>query len=53
MNRWLENFVYRVDIEWWVFIAAGSFALAIALVTISVQALKAALANPVKNLRTE
>lgn len=53
MNRWLENFVYRVDIEWWVFIAAGSFAVAIALITISVQAVNAALANPVKNLKTE
>jgi putative ABC transport system permease protein len=53
MNKWLENFVYRVDIEWWVFAIAGSFAVGIALVTISAQAIKAALVNPVKNLRSE
>ena len=53
MRKWLEDFSYRVNIEWWVFVLAGSIALLIALVTICFQAVKAALANPVKNLRTE
>jgi putative ABC transport system permease protein len=53
MNKWLGDFNYRVDINWWVFVLAGSIALVIALATISFQAIKAALANPVKNLRTE
>ncbi|HEX6180485.1 MAG TPA: FtsX-like permease family protein, partial [Chitinophagaceae bacterium] len=52
-NKWLQDFTYRVNIEWWVFVAAGIAALSIALLTISVQAIKAALANPVKSLRTE
>ncbi|MEO7522537.1 MAG: FtsX-like permease family protein, partial [Ferruginibacter sp.] len=53
MNKWLEDFAYRINISWWVFIAAGICAAAIALFTISFQAIKAALTNPVKNLRTE
>ncbi len=53
MNKWLQDFSYRVNIGWWVFIMAGSVALLIALVTISFQAIKAAVANPVKSLRTE
>ena len=53
MHTWLQDFAYRIDIRWWVFPAAGALALLIALVTISFQALKAAGANPVKNLRTE
>jgi putative ABC transport system permease protein len=53
MNRWLEDFPYRVSISWWVFAVSGIAALIIALVTVSFQAIKAALANPVKNLRTE
>jgi putative ABC transport system permease protein len=53
MNRWLENFVYRVDLRWWVFAVAGVLALVIALVTISFQTVRAAVANPVKSLRTE
>jgi putative ABC transport system permease protein len=52
-NKWLQDFTYRIDIEWWVFIVAGVAAIGIALLTISVQAIKAALANPVKSLRTE
>lgn len=52
-NEWLQNFAYRVRIEWWVFVLAGIVALGIALLTISFQAVKAALANPVKSLRTE
>jgi putative ABC transport system permease protein len=53
MKHWLQDFAYRVDIAWWVFILAGSIAACIALLTISVQAIKAALANPIKSLRTE
>jgi putative ABC transport system permease protein len=53
MSRWLEDFAYRIDLAWWIFALAGIVALAIALVTISFQALKAALANPVKSLRNE
>lgn len=53
MQGWLQNFVYRVVIGWWVFLAAGGAALVIALATISTHALKAALANPVKTLRYE
>lgn len=52
-NRWLEDFTYRINIEWWVFVVAGIMALVIALATISFQAVKAALSNPVKSLRTE
>jgi len=53
MNIWLQDFAYRINIEWWFFALAGFGALAIALVTISFQAIKAATANPVKSLRTE
>jgi putative ABC transport system permease protein len=53
MNKWLENYTYRIAIDWWVFILAGLLALIIALVTISLQSIRAAVANPVKNLRTE
>tara|TARA_R110002073_G_scaffold279026_1_gene443123 strand:- start:405914 stop:408346 length:2433 start_codon:yes stop_codon:yes gene_type:complete len=53
MNRWLEDFTYRVEMGWWVFAAAIILALTIAIVTVSYQAIKAALANPVKSLRTE
>jgi hypothetical protein len=53
MHKWLEGFVYRVDIGWWVFVVAGIVALLIALLTISFQSIKAAIANPVKSLRTE
>ena len=53
MNRWLEDFAYRITISWWVFALAGIIALLIALLTISFQAIKAAIANPVKSLRTE
>lgn len=53
MDRWLEDFAYRSQISWWVFPVAGMMVLVIALLTISFQAIKAALANPVKNLRTE
>ena len=54
MNSWLlGDFAYRVDIGWWVFVVAGIAALLIALLTVSFQAIKAAIANPVKSLRTE
>jgi putative ABC transport system permease protein len=53
MNKWLQGFAYRVNISWWVFVIAGVLALLIALVTVSFQSIKAAIANPVKSLRTE
>ena len=53
MNKWLQDFAYRIDIGWWIFFAAGVIALLIALITVSSQAIKAAVANPVKSLRTE
>jgi len=53
MNKWLQNYAYRIKIGWWIFIVAGVLAMLIALVTISFQAIKAAVANPVKSLRTE
>jgi putative ABC transport system permease protein len=53
IHRWLEDYAYRVPISWWVFVLAGVTALLIALVTVSLLALKAAVANPVKSLRSE
>nr|NIR52400.1 FtsX-like permease family protein [candidate division KSB1 bacterium]NIR70590.1 FtsX-like permease family protein [candidate division KSB1 bacterium]NIS27726.1 FtsX-like permease family protein [candidate division KSB1 bacterium]NIT74554.1 FtsX-like permease family protein [candidate division KSB1 bacterium]NIU28379.1 FtsX-like permease family protein [candidate division KSB1 bacterium] len=53
MNQWLQNFAYRVDMSWWVFALAGGLALGIALLTVSSQAIRAALANPVDSLRYE
>ena len=53
MNKWLQDFAYRVNISWWIFVAAGLVALLIALVTVSFQAIRAAITNPVKSLRTE
>ena len=53
MNNWLKDFAYRIHIQWWVFIIAGIAAALIAFLTVSFQAIKAAVANPVKNLRTE
>jgi putative ABC transport system permease protein len=53
MHKWLQDFAYRVDIYWWVFAVAGLAAVVIALLTVSFQAIKAAVANPVKSLRTE
>jgi len=53
MNRWLEGFAYRVEIHFWIFILAGIVAIAIAALTISFQALRAARENPVKALRSE
>jgi putative ABC transport system permease protein len=53
MSKWLDGFAYKVGISWWMFMLAGMIAILIALLTISFQAIKAALANPVKSLRTE
>jgi putative ABC transport system permease protein len=53
MNKWLQDYVYRINISWWLFAAGGLVAIIIALVTISFQAIKAAIANPVKSLRAE
>jgi putative ABC transport system permease protein len=53
MNNWLDNFAYKTEIEWWVFLLAGSIALMIAIITVSSQSIKAALANPVESLRYE
>nr|WP_294903784.1 ABC transporter permease [uncultured Lacibacter sp.] len=53
MHKWLQNFAYRIDLSWWVFVLAGIAAVTIAVATISFQAIKAAVANPVKSLRTE
>jgi putative ABC transport system permease protein len=53
MKQWLQDFAYRINISWWVFAAAGWIAIAIAVITVSFQAIKAAVRNPVKSLRTE
>lgn len=53
MNKWLQDFAYRINIEWWVFVIAGFAAVAIAFITVSFQAIKAAIANPVNSLRSE
>ena len=53
MHKWLQDFAFRINIGWWIFIGAGLIALLIALFTVSFQAIKAAVANPVKSLRTE
>jgi putative ABC transport system permease protein len=53
MNRWLQDFAYRIHIGWWVFAVATFVSIFIAIITVSFQAVKAAISNPVKNLRTE
>jgi putative ABC transport system permease protein len=53
MNKWLQSFAYRINLGWWIFALAGALALLIALLTVSTQAIKAALANPVEALRYE
>jgi putative ABC transport system permease protein len=53
MSRWLQDYAYRIHIGWWVFAFAGAIALSIAIITLSIQVLKAAVMNPVKSLRTE
>ncbi|RYY26247.1 MAG: FtsX-like permease family protein [Chitinophagaceae bacterium] len=53
MNKWLEDFTYRISISWLTFVTAGVLALLIAIVTVSFQAVKAAVVNPIKSIRTE
>lgn len=53
MHKWLADYAYRININWWVFAIAGIVALLIAMITVSFQAVKAAMSNPIKNLRTE
>jgi putative ABC transport system permease protein len=53
MNKWLQDFAYRITIDWWIFVLAALLALVITLLTISIRAIKAALANPIQSLRTE
>jgi len=53
MNQWLADFAYKINIQWWVFVLAGVLAVAIALLTVSFQSVRAALMNPVKSLRSE
>ncbi len=53
MNKWLEDFSYRIDISWWVFVLAAVLAIVISIITVGYQSIKAAIANPVKSLRTE
>jgi ABC-type antimicrobial peptide transport system permease subunit len=53
MHNWLQDYVYRISISWWIFLAGGFAAIVIALATVSFQAIRAAIANPVKSLRTE
>jgi putative ABC transport system permease protein len=53
MSRWLQDFAYRININWWIFLVTGVLAIIIALLTVGFQAIKAAIANPVKSLRTE
>ncbi|WP_036156995.1 ABC transporter permease [Maribacter forsetii] len=53
MDKWLQGFAYKIDIPWWVFLVSGGMALVIAMITMGFQAIKAAIVNPVKSLRTE
>ncbi|MFT5215037.1 MAG: putative ABC transport system permease protein [Glaciecola sp.] len=53
MNEWLQDFAYRINLSWWIFAMTGVLALIVALTTLSFQAIKAALSNPIKSLRTE
>ena len=53
MNNWLHSYAYKIKMSWWVFVVAGSMSVIIALITISFQSIKAAIANPIKSLRTE
>ena len=53
MNKWLQDFAYKINLSWWIFAVSGATALIIALITISYQTIKAALTNPVKSLRSE
>jgi putative ABC transport system permease protein len=52
-NKWLQEYAYHINVEWWVFALSGASAIVIALLTVSYQAIKAAIINPIKSLRTE
>ena len=53
MNKWLQSFEFRTEISWWIFLAGAAIMIVIALITLGYQTIKAAIANPVKSLRTE
>jgi hypothetical protein len=53
MNKWLLNYTYRTPLDWWIFAAAAGAALVVTLVTVSYQSIRAAMSNPVRNLRSE
>jgi ABC-type lipoprotein release transport system permease subunit len=53
MNRWLQDYAYRIPVSWWIFVLAGAAALFIALITVSTRAIKVAMANPIESLRSE
>jgi putative ABC transport system permease protein len=53
MEKWLQGFAYRVNVQWWIFALAGTLAIVIALFTVSYQAVRAALMNPIRSLRSE
>ena len=53
VNKWLQSFEYRINIQWWIFVVAGLAAMILALATIIIRSVKAAMANPVKSLRSE
>jgi len=53
MQRWLADFAYRIDLQWWMILVAGAVAMGIAFITVGFQSVRAALANPVKSLRSE
>lgn len=53
MNTWLKDFAYLINISWWMFLVAGTTAILIALITVSFQAIKSAMANPIESLRSE
>ena len=53
MHKWLEEFAYKINISWWVFVIAGTAAIFITFITVSFQTIRAAIANPAKSLKTE
>jgi|TARA_R110002110_G_scaffold223984_1_gene437782 ABC-type antimicrobial peptide transport system permease subunit len=53
MNEWLTNYEYRIDMPWWAFVTTGSLIIGIALVTVSFESIKIALANPIKSLKSD
>jgi putative ABC transport system permease protein len=53
VSTWLDDFAYRINIEWWIFALAGLLSIVVALLTISFQSIKAALTNPIKSLKVE